>query len=425
MNNQTNKLIPELRFPEFVNQGAWNEDNVDNLFHLQDGYPFSSFDFTDSETNSKQVVRITDINNQNKSLEKVFIAEGKVENFEFQKYKVEKGNLLLSLTGVAGFNFFIWKDEDAFLNQRTMKISSKDDSNQAIIILLEPLIYEKINLMGTGQNNNLSKEALKDVKVAFPKPKEQQKIADCLCSLDEVITAHTDKLETLKNYKKGLMQNLFPQKDQKVPKFRFKEFEKDGDWMENALEKISHKIMVGIASAATHAYRESGIILFRNQNIKEGFLDDKDVIFIDEEYEKEHINKRLKAGDLLTARTGYPGTTCVVPQKYEGSQSFTTLIIRPNNKFVDSIFLCFYINSETGQAFFNSTKIGGGQQNVNAGSLSEMPIPFPKKKEQQKIVETLSSLDDLIKEQANKIEQLKLHKKGLMQGLFPKVKNNR
>ena len=105
----TNKLIPELRFPEFANQVGWNEDSVDNLFDLQDGYPFSSFDFTDSESNSRQVVRITDINNQNKSLEKVFIAEGKIENFEFQKYKVEKGNLLLSLTGVAGFNFFIWK----------------------------------------------------------------------------------------------------------------------------------------------------------------------------------------------------------------------------------------------------------------------------------------------------------------------------
>jgi len=203
------------------------------------------------------------------------------------------------------------------------------------------------------------------------------------------------------------------------PKLRFPEFVNDGKWEEKVLEKISRKIMVGIASAATHAYRKSGIMLFRNQNIKEGYLDDSDVIFIDEEYEKEHKNKRLKAGDLLTARTGYPGTTCVVPAKYEGSQSFTTLIIRPNTKIIGSTFLCYYINSGTGQAFFNSTKIGGGQKNVNASSLSEMPIPCPSEKEQKKIASCLSSLDEVITAESQKLEVLKDHKKGLLQNLLP------
>ena len=123
-----------------------------------------------------------------------------------------------------------------------------------------------------------------------------------------------------------------------------------GKWRENELGEISHKIMVGIASAATYAYRKSGIVLFRNQNIKEGCLDDSDILFIDEDYEKSHKNKRLKAGDLLTARTGYPGVTCVVPAKYEGSQSFTTLITRPNNSIISSDYLCIFINSEKGQA---------------------------------------------------------------------------
>ncbi len=204
-----------------------------------------------------------------------------------------------------------------------------------------------------------------------------------------------------------------------VPKLRFPEFINDGEWGEEVLEKLSHKIMVGIASAATHAYRKSGIMLFRNQNIKEGYLDDSNVIFIDEEYEKEHKNKRLKAGDLLTARTGYPGTTCVVPAKYEGSQSFTTLIIRPNTKIIDSTFLCYYINSETGQAFFNSTKIGGGQKNVNASSLSEMPIPYPSEKEQQKIAACLSSFDNVIKAEIQNLNLLQNHKKGLLQNLLP------
>ena len=60
---------------------------------------------------------------------------------------------------------------------------------------------------------------------------------------------------------------------------------------------------------------------------------------------------------------------------------------------------------------------------VRMAMITEMPISLPNRKEQEKIAKTLSSLDNLIKEQTNKIEQLKLHKKGLMQGLFPKVRN--
>ena len=51
----------------------------------------------------------------------------------------------------------------------------------------------------------------KNVPIGVPKPKEQKKIASCLSSLDELIAAHRDKLEALKDHKKGLMQNLFPQ----------------------------------------------------------------------------------------------------------------------------------------------------------------------------------------------------------------------
>src|SRR5690606_11441069 len=63
--------------------------------------------------------------------------------------------------------------------------------------------------------------------------------AACLSSLDEVIAAHSQKLELLKEHKKGLMQHLFPQVNEKVPKYRFKEFDKDGKWMEKTLEEVA------------------------------------------------------------------------------------------------------------------------------------------------------------------------------------------
>jgi type I restriction enzyme S subunit len=190
------------------------------------------------------------------------------------------------------------------------------------------------------------------------------------------------------------------------------------DWGSVELIQVAEKIMVGIASAATHAYRNVGIILFRNQNIKEGYLDDSDILFIDETYEKSHKNKRLKGGDILIARTGYPGTACLVPEKYFGSQSFTTLIVRPKHELINKEYLCLYINSEFGQGYFETNQIGGGQKNVNAGTLETMPIPLPPLPEQKAIARVLSTAVAAIHTTEKLIAQKELRKKWLMQQLL-------
>ena len=71
---------------------------------------------------------------------------------------------------------------------------------------------------------SITASSFMEIPVLFPEPKEQQKISSCLSSLDELIAAHSDKQDALKDHKKGLMQNLFPQEGQKVPNYRFPEF---------------------------------------------------------------------------------------------------------------------------------------------------------------------------------------------------------
>ena len=191
------------------------------------------------------------------------------------------------------------------------------------------------------------------------------------------------------------------------------------EWEIKSLYMLADKIMVGIASAATHAYRNRGVVMFRNQNIKRGFLDDSDVLFIAEEYEETYRNKRLKSGDLLTARTGYPGTTCIVPEHYEGAQSFTTLITRPRRDSVHPAYLCSFINSEAGQRYFDQNQIGGGQKNVNAGSLKFLPIPLPPTlAEQEAIATALSDADAWIESLEQLIAKKRQIKQGAMQELL-------
>lgn len=190
------------------------------------------------------------------------------------------------------------------------------------------------------------------------------------------------------------------------------------DWQVRPIKSIAERIMVGIASAATHAYRPRGVVMFRNQNIKPGYLSDEDVLFIEEAFELSFKNKRLKGGDLLTARTGYPGTTAVVPDRYDGAQSFTTLITRPLGRFVNSDYLCFYINSAAGRKFFEQNQIGGGQKNVNAGSLRELLVVLPPKAEQQAIATALSDADAYIESLEQLITKKRQIKQGVMQELL-------
>src|SRR5689334_15671060 len=93
------------------------------------------------------------------------------------------------------------------------------------------------------------------------------------------------------------------------------------------LAELCDRITVGIASAATHAYRPSGVPMIRNTNIKEGHIEANDLLYLDSDYEYKHRNKRLRAGDVVVVRTGNPGIAAVVPKTLENAQCFTSLVI--------------------------------------------------------------------------------------------------
>lgn len=205
---------PRLRFPEFDDADDWDESDVGELCQLQDGYAFSSNDFVGCASDSIQVIRITDINNQNKNENKVYIPTRLIDELRLTRFMVQEGDLLLSLTGAAGFNFFFWNSVPAVMNQRTMKITLKDSENDALKVLLSPLVDKKINAHGSGQNNNLSKESLKAVSLLIPKAAEQERIAHSLTSIDSLIEMQGEKIAALNAHKRGLMQQLFPVADE-------------------------------------------------------------------------------------------------------------------------------------------------------------------------------------------------------------------
>ena len=312
--------------------------------------------------------------------------------------------------------FLIDKSGKYTLNQRIAGITPHEDTDPYYLHIKMNRNAYFLKFDDGNKQTNLSIKDVLNYEDMYPNYKEQQKIGNYFRSLDHLITLHQRKYERLVNVKRSMLVKMFPQNGSKVPEIRFKGF--TDDWEQRKFSELCDMVTVGIANSATHAYSDSGIVMFRNQNIKPNFLDDNDIIHINPEFEARYKNKRLKKNDLLVARTGYPGTACVVPEKYENSQTFTTLIARPKNS-VNPYFLCQYLNSDIGVKYFESTQIGGGQKNSGAGILNEMPIMLPSVvEEESKIADYFNHLDHLITLHQRKIKKSQDAKKAFLTKMF-------
>jgi len=219
----------------------------------------------------------------------------------------------------------------------------------------------------------------------LPPLDQQRRIADVLWAMNgSAVIWEAAQTET-DNYRKRLIDDLVLRGTGGAPLVETSIGEIPESWKTAHLADVCERVSVGIASAATHAYKKKGIPLIRNQNIKEGYLDCADLLFVTPEFDQQYAGKRLLAGDVLTVRTGYPGVSAVVPKELEHCQSFTTLVSRPIKSILQPEFLCYWINSAHGKKFVNVGKGGAAQQNLNAGMLGKMRLPIPPLSEQQHI----------------------------------------
>ena len=247
--NKKKKIIPELRFPEFETDGEWDEkaisefgDTVNGLTGKKaedfgTGKPYVQY----KQVFDKSFIDFTECG-------KVSIDDNENQN------ELQKGDVLFTTSSETsnevGFASVLIRqpNEPTYLNSFCfiLRPFNLDElkPNFSRYLFHSPIYRKSVNAIAQGAiRYNLSKGAFLDLKLPVPKPIEQQKIASCLSSLDELIAAHNHKLQALKDHKKGLMQSLFPQEGEKVPRFRFPEFEKDGAWkirsVENNIDLIS------------------------------------------------------------------------------------------------------------------------------------------------------------------------------------------
>ena len=227
------------------------------------------------------------------------------------------------------------------------------------------------------------------------------------------------------------MQNLFPQEGEKVPKYRFKEFEKDGEWVEKTLIDTADKNVKWSFTGGPFGsnlmasdYKESGFRIIQLQNIGDGVFNDDNKIYASIEKADELLSCNIYASDIIISKMGDPvGRACIIPDTLHRSimASDGIRLVVDETKY-SKYFIYSLINSKRIRGAIEKKATGSTRKRIGLDTLREIELIVPNSpKEQQKIASCLSSLDALITAQAEKIEQLKLHKKGLMQGLFPKI----
>ena len=401
-NDGKSALTPKLRFPDFQNAGEWENKPLSACLDYHQPTPYLVSD-----------------TNYNPAFKTPVLTAGKtfILGYTSEQHGIFSEDLPVIIfddfTTASQFVDFPFKAKSS-----AMKIlQAKNGANIKFMYeTLQMLSYE----VGVHERHWISNFA--PMLVSVPKPPEQQKIADCLTSVDELIAAQARKVDALKTHKKGLMQKLFPREGETQPRLRFPEFQDAGEWEEGQITDIG-TVLQGYGFPKRHQGLKNGDYPFyKVSDISKSLVAGK--VFIEEaaNYINENLLKELRAKPI-------PSGTTIFAKIGEAIRS---------NKRVITTVPCLIDNNAAGikrkkgkaTDFFVYLTVeqisliehaGGVVPAVNKSAIEAIPVKFPAIEEQQRIADCLTSLDDLIAVQTQKLGVLKTHKKGLMQQLFPQV----
>lgn len=255
---------------------------------------------------------------------------------------------------------------------------------------------------------NVSKEAFFGVKIPVPKKREQRKIADCLSSLDHLINAESEKLNALKAYRTGLLQDLFPRKGESVPRLRFREFRKKGEWIHEAAGRLfANRIERGNSSLPIYS------VTMTDGMVPRASLDRR----IDDIAETS-ANKTVRKGDIAyNMMRMWQGALGVAPQDCMVSPAY--IVLEPQG--VNPLFFYFLLKlPQTLQVLTaHSRGLTEDRLRLYYDDFATISLLCPSLAEQERIAGCLTSIGEMISAQVEEIGRLKAHKKGLLQQLFP------
>ncbi len=323
-------------------------------------------------------------------------------------FVVRNGDVLVGMDG--DFTPSVWEKGEALLNQRVGRILPRGDNDHRFLLHLLMLSLKGIEQATACTTvKHLSHSAVEDKHEPLPSPAEQQKIAECLSSVDALMAAQARKVDALKTHKKGLMQQLFPTEGETQPRLRFPEFQNAGEWViRKAGTLFSNRVTKG----------EQGLPIY-SVTMHDGMVkrDSFDRNFYD--IEDAAGNKKACKEDIAyNMMRMWQGALGVAPEDCLVSPAY--IVLAPMKDALPVFFqYLFKLPATLLLLTSHSRGLTKDRLRLYYDDFARIPLRCPAPPEQQRIASCLSSLDALITAETQKLEALKTHKKGLMQQLFP------
>ena len=306
---------------------------------------------------------------------------------EIEKYMLEEGDLLMSLTGNVGRVALLQAEMlPAALNQRVACLRLKSDrlTKGYLFHILNSDFFEQqcIQTSNGVAQKNMSTEWLKEYQIPLYSRNEQLKITGTLDRLRCIIDSRTNEISMLDDLIKSRFVEMFGDENNSKK------------WDVVNVEDVAD-VQVGVVIKPSQYYTDegNGIRAFRSLNIGAGYIKDNDWVYFTEEGHQKNSKSILKVNDLLIVRSGAPGTACVVTEEYAGYNAIDIIIAHPNCEKVNPYYLCTFTNMPHGKKQIEEGTGGAAQQHFNVGKYNKLHLMLPPKELQDEFVAFVNQID--------------------------------
>ena len=416
--NKENK-IPLIRFKGYTED--WEQRKLGEMMNVTSVKRIHQSDWTSSGVRFLRARDIVAAFKNEEPSDYLYISEEKYNEYSSLSGKVKIGDLLVTGVGTIGVPMLInsekplyFKDGNIIWFQNGNEIDGDFFYYSFTGNSIQNFIQESA---GTGTVGTYTIDSGKKTPIVLPQDiAEQQQIGTYFQSLDNLITLHQCKCESLKKVKKSMLQKMFPKNGESVPEIRFAGF--TDDWEQRKLGDCG-TTYTGLSGKTKEdfGHGEGKFITYMNV-----FSNSVSNFEMTEPIEIDNSQNEVKKGDVFfTTSSETPeevGMSSVLLDNCENTYLNSFCFgYRPTEKF-DSYYLAFMLRSNEMRKKITFLAQGISRYNISKNKMMEIEIPIPSLEEQNRIGAYFQNLDNLITLHQRKVEKLKNFKKSMLQKMF-------
>ena len=406
-NNKNKTNVPNLRFPGFEEE--WERKRLGEVADkVMYGMNAAAIPFD----GINKYLRITDIDDISRRFKAnpLTSPSGEIE----EKYQLKVGDIVLTRTGASVGKSYLYNPNDGKLLFAGFLIKFSIINANPYFVFSQTLKsnynkwVQKMS-MRSGQPG-INAEEYKDLELAFPAISEQDKISTFLSLIDERIQCQNKIIEELKSFKSEVSRKTFSQE------FRFKD-ENGEDFAEWKVKKLGEVSDVRDGTHDSPKYHETGYPFITSKNLlKNGSIDFENVTFINKmDYDKFNGRSKVEINDILFGMIGTIGNPVLV--KSNGFAIKNVALIKQKDGLLNVFLIHFLKGDSINQQFFEQNT-GGTQKFLSLSIIRNLSVIVPSIREQTKISDFLSGIDEKIDLETSLLQQLKLQKQYFLQQMF-------